>query len=415
MNEEKKAIEELAESLNTKMESFENEIKSIKDIQEKNEGNMPEELGQKLGKIEEAHRETSQEYKHLFSKQEELNGKMQEQLDAMDIKLQRKETEKKKASELLADALEEKRDELLRASKMSGVSVQLDTKADMTLSSFTNEVIDRDRLAGVYYDAERAEHIRDYMTITPVSTDVLRYVSEGSYTDNMDTRAENSAFAQSEFALQSNDETMRKIGTYLTLSREMLADATFLNSYLQTRVMSKLLKDEDDQILNGSGVAPNLNGLTNAAQAYVDNIADSNVQRIDVLAAAATGAIVDNYVPNVALVHPNDYQKIILTKDGNQQYMTDTVLSGRPVVINGARLVKNTAVTEGEFLVGDLRTACTLAVRSGIEFRFTDSHASEFIADMVTVVAEERVGLPVYQSKAIVYGTFTAALGDGTA
>ena len=145
------------------------------------------------------------------------------------------------------------------------------------------------------------------------------------------------------------------------------------------------------------------------------NLEDANAQRIDVITAAGTGARVDEYVPNIALIHPNDFQEIILTKDTQANYLLPNVFTGMPLVINGARVVANTAVTEDEFLVGDLLRAATLALRSGIEMTFTNSHASNFTKGFTTILIEERLTQVVYQPKAIVFGDFTSALGDATA
>ncbi len=411
--ETKKSLEELGAGLNLKMETMEERIGEIEKAS-KEHGDTPERFEGELKKLKEAHAETAEQYKALFEQAETMKSDYQTQIDELGTKTNR--VERETLDSHVKNIVAEKHSDLIDLMNKKTSSVDMELKADVTMNSnFTNEVIDRDRIPGVWYDADRPVHIRDFMTTMPVSTDVIRWVSESAYTDNAGVTAEGSASSQTDFSLQSNDETVRRIDTHLTVSREMLADASFVEAYIRTRVMGKILNEEDDQILNGSGVAPNLNGLTNQAQAYVDNIADSNVQRIDVLYAAGTGARVDYYTPNIALVHPNDYQKIALTKDGDNNYILPGAYTTSPIIINGARVVPNTAVTEGEFLVGDLRLACALAIRSGIEMRFTDSHASNFTKGFVTIQVEERIGMPVYQSKALVYGTFTAALGDGTA
>lgn len=413
----KTELEAKALEINEKMDGFEKEIADIKEIAEKNEGNVPEELGQKMDKLETEAKDNLTEYKDLYEKSETLVSDMQGQIDGLDVKLQRKGTGEETLSDHVKSIVAEKQEDLELMAKGQGApSVTLRTKADVTLSSnFTNEVIDRDRIPGVWFDAERAVHVRDFMNVTQTNTDVLRWISESAYTDNAANVSEGSASTQTDFTLKSNDETIRKIATHLTVSREMLMDAPFTENYIRTRVFAKIMKQEDDQILNGDNVAPNLNGLKNQAQAYVDIIEDSKVHRIDVMSAAGTGARVDEYIPNIALIHPNDYDEILRTKDGNDAYVMPNIFTGQPVVINGSRVVPNTSVTDGDFFVGDLLRAATLAVRTGIEMRFTDSHASNFTKDFVTIQVEERIGMAVYQAKALVYGTFTAAIGDGTA
>lgn len=419
-----KEIKELMESvatkskeLNEKMEGFENQITEIKEIAEKNEGKTPEALGQELTKLEETAEKASTEYKGLFDSQKELNEKMQEQLDALDVSYKRADLSENDKKNYVKNFVIESKEgfEKIAAGDMNSVRMSLKV-GDMTLANtFTDEVIDRDRIPGIWFDAERLAHIRDFMNITPVSTDVIRWVKETAYDDGTGTTAEGSAATQSDFDLTSQDETVRKINTFLTISKEMMTDADFVENYIRTRAFSKIMKEEDDQILNGDNTGTNLNGLKLQAQAYVDNLADSNVNTIDVITAAGTGVRVDEYTPNIALIHPNDFQDIILEKDSDGRYQLPNVFTGMPLIINGARVVANTAVTEDEFFVGDLIRAVTLALRSGIEMTFTNSHASNFTKGFTTILIEERLTQVVYQPKALVFGDFTAALGDGTA
>ena len=194
-----------------------------------------------------------------------------------------------------------------------------------------------------------------------------------------------------------------------------MADADFLENYLRTRVVSKLMAEEDAQLLYGTGVAPNLNGLSNQAASYVDYIADSNVQRIDVITNAVTNTRVNEYSANVALIAPQDYQKLLLTKSSQAEYLVPNVFTGAPLVINGCLVVPNTSVTADDFFVGDLKMGTTMALRSDIEVTFTNSHSDNFTKGFITVLVEERIALVVYRPNAIIYDNFTSALGAGTA
>ena len=350
---------------------------------------------------------------------------IKEQLEELDI-----QTQKTSAPFVVEDAIrkvceenKEKFKEFNGGAKNSVVislpQPDLRQKANVTLASLQNETINRDRIAGIFFDPDRANHIRAFMNVTPTSTDVIRFVKETAFTDNAGTTAEGAAALQTDFTLNSQDETIRKINTYLKVTKESMADANFLENFIRVRVMSKIMSKEDTQILTGNNVAPNLNGLKGQAASYVDKIADSAATNFDVIANAATNVAVNGnggYAANLALVHPNDFlAKFITAKDANSAYFLPHIFSPIPLEIGGARVIANTAVTEGDFFVGDFRLGATFALRSDIEVSFTNTDQDDFIKGLVTILVEERVALVVYRPNAFIFSTFADALGEATA
>ena len=63
----------------------------------------------------------------------------------------------------------------------------------------------------------------------------------------------------------------------------------------------------------------------------------------------------------------------------------------------GLPVVTSTFVPQGTALVGAFKTGATIYRRAGVSIRSTDSHASNFIANIVTVLAESRFALAVKQ------------------
>ena len=408
-NTTKKELEQLGASLNEKFASLETRVDEINAMAKEN-GELPEKFEGELKKL-------AEEQKSTYAEMKDVQVKAQNQIDSMEVKLQRADAAEPKSFRGHVKSLISENKEGLEAvgnSKQS--SVQLNLKADMTeAANFSGEVVPADRIPGVFYDPVRPVHVRSFMNVTPCNSDVIRYVKESAYTDGAAATAEGSAAGQTDATFTATDTTIRKINTYLTLSKEMMADADFLENYLRTRVVSKLMAKEDQQLLYGTGVAPQLSGLDGQAASYVDYIADSNVQRIDVITNAVTNTRVNEYSANVALVNPQDYQKLLLTKSSQAEYLVPNVFTGAPLVINGCQVVPNTAVTADDFFVGDLRMGTTMALRSDIEVTFTNSHSDNFTKGFITVLVEERIALVVYRPNAIIYDNFTNALGQGTA
>ena len=64
--------------------------------------------------------------------------------------------------------------------------------------------------------------------------------------------------------------------------------------------------------------------------------------------------------------------------------------------------------------MGDWALGSQLFVRQGVTLEFFEQDADNVTKNFVTVRVEERIALAVYNQKALVYGTFAAALASGS-
>ena len=87
--------------------------------------------------------------------------------------------------------------------------------------------------------------------------------------DGAAATAQGSTLPQSDFDITATSVNVEKIGTFMRITEEMLADTPQLSSYLSARVPGKVLAIEDDEILNGDGSTPNLDGLFTDGAAFV--------------------------------------------------------------------------------------------------------------------------------------------------
>jgi HK97 family phage major capsid protein len=196
----------------------------------------------------------------------------------------------------------------------------------------------------------------------------------------------------------------------------MLDDVAGLSAYLGARLPSKIRVKEDNVLLYGSN-SPALTGITEAASSYTDALADSNVNRFDVLTSAIAQVRDGEYMANAIMVHPDDFYNLLLIKDTNGLYlMPDAFRFGAQAPrIAGVPLIANTAITTGDFLVGDFAMGAQLFDRQQSSIRFYEQDQDNAIKGVITVVASERIALPIYRPSAFIYGTFAAALANGSA
>ena len=355
-------------------------------------------------------------------------AELQKQLNAIDVKTNRI-SGSMDARKSFGDTLTEKlkSDAMFKAFKeRNSKSAVIDlagfplfAKAgDMTTgNNFTGEVIPPTRVPGIVVDPERPAHVRDFIATATTDSNTVYYVRETAFDDGTATRAEGAAKPQSDFELSQLEAPVRKIATFVRMSTEMLNDTPGLVGYLSARLPKKLRLEEDAQILYGDGNAPNLEGITEVATAYVDALADADVNRFDVLVKAISQARVAEYNPNYIMINTADWYNMLLTKDNEGGYIfpESARFGGVAPRIAGVPIVATTAITAGDFLVGDFAQGVQLFDRLQANIRFFEQDADNATKNLVTVVAEERLALPIYRPTAFIYGNFAAALAQGSA
>jgi len=244
----------------------------------------------------------------------------------------------------------------------------------------------------------------------------ITYFVEGAREGGFTTVAEGGKKPQLHYLYSTVTESISKIAGFIKLSDEMIDDLAFLVSEINSRLLYDLAIFEEAQILNGDGTAPNLRGIlqrsgiqTEAGTGAGDNL--DAIFRAATKVQTATGMAADGVV-----IHPDDYQVFRLMKDGNQQYygggpFTGAYGNGGGVPIEpsvwGLPTVVTAAIAAKTVLVGNFRQASTVYRKGGVTVSSTNSNVDDFENNIVTVRAEERLGLAVRVPAAFVKITLT--------
>lgn len=210
-------------------------------------------------------------------------------------------------------------------------------------------------------------------------------------------------------ALQESSVYAEWIAGFMVMSVNLLNDVEGMTTFLQSRLPEKLLRAEDDQILNGSGVRPSLLGIQSAgnytaAAAAVTNRAETLVQAISQL------EVLDRDASGV-LVGPHDWYDLLLYKASTSGIYTQpalVVFENGNLYVAGVPVFKSTAQTRYDYLVGDWNMGANFITREPARVEFFREDSTNVRTNQVTVRIEERVALPVYANDYFVYGTFDA-------
>lgn len=207
----------------------------------------------------------------------------------------------------------------------------------------------------------------------------------------------------------------KKVAGKIKVSEEALDDIPFMQAEINRKLRQRHDLALQQGILNGDGTGANLLGITEVAAGFVaGGLAASvdNAQNYDVIVATYNQILVtsdSNYIPNAVFLHPTDATLMKLTKDTNNNYILPPFISQSGDVINNVRVVQNTKIPVGFFLMGDftkahVRTYKDYSVRVGYT-------GDDFEKNLVTILGESRVHLWISENEkiAFVYDEFATA------
>lgn len=295
-------------------------------------------------------------------------------------------------------------------------NISMTMKAPITMTqsaSLTDQVIPPHRIPGVIFDPDRTQHVRQMLPATSTNSNTVYYVREDFDEDATAMTAEGVTKPLSSFKLVQMAAPVKKIATRGKISTEMLDDIPYLAGHISQRFPQKLSLVEDNQLLYGTGLTVNLEGISEVASAFsAAGIvqAPTGRNRFDVIAWAAQQVTQDEYSGTGAFVNNRDYFNMLLTKDAENRYLVPNLFSGGQIIIAGMPVLWSTAVTAGDFFVGDWRLGAQIVDRKGTEVRFYDQNEDDAIKNLVTVIVEKRLAFPIYRPKAFVHSNFTTAL-----
>jgi HK97 family phage major capsid protein len=295
----------------------------------------------------------------------------------------------------------------LKAGGSSLSSGPIELKATLTESGLgSSNVINQQRLPGILPILFQPLTVADLMPSGTASSNLIRYVQESTATNAASTVAEGGAKPEATLNFTVVDEPVRKIAVTFKVTDEMLEDFDQISSYINGRLALFVQQREEQQLLTGNGLSPDLTGILNrsgltAAQAKSsDSVADAVHKEITKIRVAS---FLD---PTALVFHPNDWEAALLEKDSQNRYYGPSPFQaqGTPTYW-GLPVVSTQAMTENTVLVGAFATAAQVFRRTGVTVDMTNSNEDDFKKNLVAIRAEERVALAVYRPAG--FGTVT--------
>ncbi|RAV17508.1 phage major capsid protein [Mycobacterium colombiense] len=311
----------------------------------------------------------------------------------------------------------------------------------------------------LFYQLTIPDLISSFATTAPN----ISYLTESS--DNMQATsvAEGGTFPFSSIEIAREYAQIGKIANALTITDEAVSDAATLYNFVQGRLLLGLQRQEEVQILAGTGY-PGVGGLLSFASNFTKSSAGSiygdthatagsalvfppagtygagaqaislsslPLGRVVTGAAGTSGDTAGKYPdpltvslnlkdvavdielavfqsPTAHIMNPRDWQLLETAQDNNGQFMNTSYfgnvygVSRTPVKsLWNIPVVTTPLMPKGLILTGwfDAQSVQT-ARRQGVQMQMTNSNESDFIEGKITVRADERLGLLCYRPTA---------------
>ena len=243
------------------------------------------------------------------------------------------------------------------------------------------------------------------------------YMEETTFTNAAAEQAEEATTAEGTLDFTEKTASIRKIGVFLPVTEELLADVQGIQGYVNSRLGTMMKLRLDGQIMDGDGSAPNLGGLLNTSgiNSFQYGSYSGELARLGQIYQAITEIRKDAFVePDAIIMHPSDWYDIV-TSVTDIQTTSSGAAAKNPLFmvaggfgadvaprIWGLPVVTTTAVSAGTQMVGRFGggEAAHLVMRQGIDLAVSDSHSDFFLKGKLAIRATMRVGLVVYRPTA---------------
>jgi HK97 family phage major capsid protein len=280
--------------------------------------------------------------------------------------------------------------------------------------SLTGEWPQAELEPGIYRGPQREPFVEDLVSVGTITSNLDAWIEVTDGEGNPAPVAELAAIPAKDYDYVRRTAEVKKIGVHSKYSAEIAEDLPSLVSELRNYLVSDLRRVVDAQLLSGDGTGENLVGILEnatdfAAGALAGSVAEPN--NFDVIEAAVTQVIVALHQPTHVVVHPTDRAKMRLAKGSDGHYVLPPFIMSDGSTVSGVRVVANTGITAGKFLVGDFRKSSVKYKRS-LSVEFSNSDQDDFVKDRFTVKATVRLVHRVKENdyEAYVYGDFSDAI-----
>lgn len=269
-----------------------------------------------------------------------------------------------------------------------------------------------DRLPQV--TADQRLGLRDVIASGTTSAGSIEYVREDSVTGDAAVQVPGQPKAELSVTYSLQTAPVRTIAAWMPVQNQQLEDWAQLGSLIDGRLTYKVKLEEERQVFFGDGAGNNLTGILNTVG--IQNIATNGRYNgathtlIDVVRMGITDIFTAGYNANAVALDPRDWETILLEKGNDERYVWAVVTTDNGQRLWALPIIESVGLTSTdpdevgrrEVLVGDFAAGAQLIDRAQLTVQVGLVN-DQFTRNMRTILAEERIALPVYAPKAFAH------------
>jgi HK97 family phage major capsid protein len=257
--------------------------------------------------------------------------------------------------------------------------------------------------AGPIAPAERPYGALSVVGRGSVSNDTVYYITEAAI-PVAGVVPENVAKPEATLDLQPQTAPVVTIAHWVQVTRQALADASYLQSHIDTTLRAGVLRKLDQQVVMGSGIGGEIRGLdAQTATTPITGTAGPGVVLEAITAVESLG-----YAPNGIIGNPTTLATLVTGSSTAGGYMVNAMGDlARVTSMFGVPLVADINAPADKLYVSDFASSCTLWDREQTVMRIGEEHADTFIRNVLTLLAEGRWAFTVMIPPAIAEVTLT--------
>ena len=240
--------------------------------------------------------------------------------------------------------------------------------------------------------------IRDLFGAEQISGPTLVYLVEGAMEGAPAVTNEGAAKPQVHFADPTpKTVSLAKVACHIKESDEYINDYAFLASAINGRLLYQLGLVEQNKLVydlsNTSGIQSDTTHWT--ALSAATDIADLLLQ------AAMDVQEQSGFAADGIVINPADWYTLRVAKAGNTGIYYGGGFFGAQDIPNlwGIPVCVTAAVNAGTAIVGAFKTCASVVTNGGVRVESTNSDQDDFIKNLMTIRAEERLALAVRRPK----------------
>lgn len=245
--------------------------------------------------------------------------------------------------------------------------------------------------------------VADLFAQGQTTLNAVPYMREVSFVNAAAPVAEGALKPEATFDLEAVSAPVKKIAVRARVTDELFADFPAMRSYIDNRMVFMVEQREELQLLSGSGIGANIEGVMTVAGTQSQAKATDTVP--DAIFKAITKIRNVGFLePDAIVINPTDWQNLRLLKDANNQYYGGGPFTGAyGNALNmqdsfwGLRVIVTTAMTAGTALVGAFKLGGQVFYREGVRVESTNTNADDWEKNLISIRVEERLALAIYR------------------